>query len=137
MSSVAKCFLWAEVTVCFAPAVLLLGIGLIALPVQIRYLIAGDADSIIGALTVIALTTGGAAGLVALGNLLNWVMDPPSIFIGRWYTLTGAIAGSAALLPYTAGEVDSPWWRLVGWMPLVCTVHLMYLGRTFLFRSRR
>jgi hypothetical protein len=137
MKPVAKALLMIETTVCFAPAGALLCVGLLMVPTQIYFLITGPGEaSLTGPLTVIALTAGGAAGVVALLNLLFWIVDRPSAFIGRYWTLAGAIAGGAALLPYTAGEVDSPWWRLVGWMPLVCSIHLIYLGRDFLFPGK-
>ena len=137
MKPVAKALLMIETTVCFAPAGVLLWLGLLMVPAEIYFLFTGPGDgSLTDLLTLLAWTAGGVAGVVALLNLLFWIVDRPSAFIGRYWTLAGAVAGSAALLPYTAGEVDSPWWRLVGLMPLACSVHLMYLGRDFLFPDR-
>jgi hypothetical protein len=134
MKATVKTFLLIETAVCFIPALLLLALGLIMLPVQISFLFAraGDAGTT-GALTVIALVAGGMAGVTALANVLVAILSPASSFLGRGWTLAGAVAGGAALLPYAVGPVDSAWWRLVGWMPLLCAVHVIYLGRAFLF----
>jgi hypothetical protein len=136
MKPATKFLLQLETAVCFAPAAVLLLLGVIALPSQIYFLFANPEEDIGGTLALSAVTIGGIAGLVALTNLLSWIMNPSSSFIGRWWTLAGAVVGGAALLPYTIGPVDSHWWRLVGLMPLVCSVHLIYLGRDFLFPDR-
>jgi hypothetical protein len=136
MKPATKFLLQLETAVCFAPAAVLLLLGVIMLPSQIYFLIVNPEDDAIGALLLFALTIGGIAGLVALANLLWWIMNPSSSLFGRWWTLAGAAAGCAALLPYTIGPVDSHWWRLVGLMPLGCTAHLIYLGRDFLFPDR-
>ena len=136
MKPATKFLLQLETAVCFAPAAVLLLIGVIALPSQIYFLFASSEPHLGDTLILIPWTIGGIAGLVALTNLLSWIMNPSSSFIGRWWTLAGAAAGCAALLPYTIGPVDSHWWRLVGLMPLVCTAHLIYLGRDFLFPDR-
>lgn len=134
MRGTAKAFLLVETVVCFAPALVLLALGLIMLPVQIWFLLdrAGE-DGTTGALTVLALVVGGMAGVMALANLMFWITASRSSFLSRGWTLAGAVAGGAALWPYAFGPVDSTWWRLVGLMPLLCTVHLIYLGRDFLF----
>lgn len=134
MKSTAKALLLMEAVVCFAPALVLLGLGLIMLPVQIWFLLnrAGE-DGTGGALTVLALVLGGTAGTIALTNLMFWITAPRLSFLGRGWTLVGAVAGGAALWPYAFGPVDSSWWRLVGFLPILCAVHLIYLGRDFLF----
>jgi hypothetical protein len=134
MRSAAKALLLMEIVVCFAPALVLLALGLIVLPVQVWFLLdrAGE-DGTGGALTVLALVIGGMAGVIALANLIFWITASRSSFLSRGWTLAGAVAGSAALWPYVFGPVDSTWWRLVGLMPLLCAVHLLYLGRNFLF----
>ena len=136
MKPATRFLLQLEAAVCFAPAAVLLLLGLIALPSQLYFLFA-NADEHIGVtLLLAAVTLGGIAGLVALTNLLSWIMNPSSSFMGRWWTLAGAVVGGAALLPYTIGPVDSHWWRLVGLLPLICSAHLIYLGRDFLFTDR-
>jgi hypothetical protein len=108
---------------------------LLMVPVQIWFLFtrAGEIPGAGGAFTVIVLVTAGIAGIVALANLLLWILSPWSHFLGRGWTLLGAGAGGAALL-YVYGTADSGWWWLAGSMPLLCAAHLMYLGRAFLFR---
>jgi hypothetical protein len=135
MRAPAKVLILIETAVCFAPALLILLLGLLMVPVQIWFLFtgAGKEAGSDGAFELMALVTAGAAGVVALGNLLLWILGPRSHFLGRGWTLVGAIAGGVALLPYVYGSVDSGWWRFVGWMPLLCPAHLMYLGRAFLF----
>lgn len=123
---------------CFTPALLLLLLGLIFLPSQIWFLLTEPWEGVAeGAFSVAALVTGGVAGTVALSNLLGWILSPSLAFLPRYWTLAGAVAGGAALLPYLWGPVDSTWWRFVGWMPVLCTAHLMYLGRSFLFPRGR
>jgi hypothetical protein len=135
MRAPAKVLLLIEASVCFAPALLMLLLGIMMVPVQIWFLFtrAGKEAGANGAFEVIVLVAAGIAGVVALGNLLLSILNPRSHFLGRGWTLVGAIAGGAALLPFVYGPVDSGWWRLVGWMPLLCSAHLMYLGRGFLF----
>jgi hypothetical protein len=65
-----------ETTVCFAPAGLLLAFGLMMVPTQVYFLFAAPEEPATGALMVIALTTGGIAGVVALANLLSWILRP-------------------------------------------------------------
>lgn len=130
----AKNFLLVEAVVCFAPAGLLLWMGLLMVPTQIWFLFnRGAEDDTTGPFILIAWVTAGVAGVIALANLLCWILNPSSNFIGRYWTLAGAAVGSAALLPYAIGPVDSAWWRLVAWLPLLCAGHLIYLGRRFLF----
>ena len=129
-----KTLLVIEVAVCFAPALLILALGLMMVPVQVWFLFtrAGE-DGTSGALAVIAMVMGGIAGVIAVANLLLRILIPQSNLLGRGWTFVGALAGAAALTPYTLGPVDSGWWRLVGWMPLLCALHLIYLCRRFLF----
>ena len=134
MKGSTKAFLLIESVVCFAPALVMLALGVIMVPVQIWFLLsrAGE-DGTGAALTVLAWVAGGMGGVIALTNLMLWITTPRSIFIGRGWTLAGAVAGGAALWPYAFGPVDSSWWRLAGLLPLLCAVHFIYLGRGFLF----
>ena len=134
MKSTAKVLLLMETMVCFAPALVLLGVGLIMAPVPIWFLLnrAGE-DGTSGALAELALVIGGTTGIIALTNLMFWITAPRLSFLGRGWTLAGAVAGGAVLWPYAFGPVDSTWWRLVGLPPMLCAVHLIYLGRDFLF----
>jgi hypothetical protein len=136
MKAANKTLLLIEVAVCFAPALLVLALGVIMLPVQIWFLFtrAGE-DGTVGAIAVIALVAGGIAGTIALANVLLRILRPPSNFLARGWTLVGILAGAATLMPYALGPVDSVGWRLVGWMPLLCTFHLIYLSRGFLFTN--
>jgi hypothetical protein len=138
MKPAFKTLLLLEVAVCFAPALLLFVLGLMMTPVQIWFLFTrignGGTD---GALMLICLVVGGLAGIIALTNVLLRILSPPSNFLGRGWTLLGAFAGGAALMPVAIGPVDSDWWRIVGWMPLLCTFHLIYLCRGFLFARRQ
>jgi hypothetical protein len=45
-------------------------------PTQVYFLFAAPEEPATGALMVIALTTGGIAGVVALANLLSWILRP-------------------------------------------------------------
>jgi hypothetical protein len=54
----------------------LLAFGLMMVPTQVYFLFAAPEEPATGALMVIALTTGGIAGVVALANLLSWILRP-------------------------------------------------------------
>jgi hypothetical protein len=136
MKAAIKTLLMIEVAVCFAPASLILALGVMMVPTQIWFLFRDQGeDPVWGPLGLIVLVIGGIAGNIAVLNLLLRILSPPSHFLPRGWTLLGTLAGAAALTPYTFGPVDSGWWRLVGWMPLLCTLHLIYLGRRFMFGS--
>jgi hypothetical protein len=136
MKPAFKILLLLEVAVCFAPALLVLMLGVMMTPVQVWYLFTGEAG-MVSTLMFICLVVGGLAGNIALTNVLLRILSPPSHFLGRGWTLLGIFAGGAALLPLAVGDVDSNWWRIVGWMPLLCTLHLIYLCRGFLFARRQ
>lgn len=136
MKAAIKTLVLIEVVVCFAPASLILAFGVMMVPTQIWFLFTHEGEGAVsGPLGLIVLVAGGIAGNIALLNLLLRILSPPVHFLGRGWTLLGALAGAAALTPYTFGPVDSAGWRLVGWMPLLCTLHLIYLGRRFMFGS--
>ena len=125
-----------EVAVCFAfPAVVLL-YGLMLLPLFIaglmRELTAPTALWVLMAMTV--LGAGGIFGVVRVLVLLCRRKHDPR----RWLTVAALACGVAASLVYASGvgAHRAPAFTLlllVVYLPVACTLHLVYLARHALF----
>jgi hypothetical protein len=121
-----KVLLILEVLVCFAPMAYVLLLGFVIVMMQLMSPFSLDS------LTVVGPVLAGIAGLLALANVLLWLLKPPSSFLSRVWTWIFMLLGLLPILPYALLPVDSIGWRVAGLMPLLCTGHLIYLARGFL-----
>jgi len=127
MNRALKALVVIEVFVCFSPALVLLFLGIMVIP---NSFIAHPDVQNLGTLVTVA---GGLCGLVGALMLANLVVSgTPSRSTTRGILVLAAI-GAASLLPIVVGAVDSFRWRLIGLLPILASLHLIYLARTHLF----
>jgi hypothetical protein len=124
VSRTAKLLLVIEVVVCFLPITLVLVLGVIVLPMQVGLLVAGE----FMALITIVVVAAGVGGLVALNSVLRWILSRPSDSMKPKMVRVLCMVGILPMLPFAFG--DPPW---VGVLPLICSAHLLYLGRQYVF----
>ena len=137
MSTIARTLIVVEVMICFGPMSLVLLLGLVIAPMQLQFLFTLEGEGRLGSLILLASVGAGMAGLVALTNVLLWILGPSSTFLGRRWTWLGILLGILPISMYAFGPVDSIGWRVAGVLPLVCTLHLSYLARAFLFSGQK
>jgi hypothetical protein len=115
----------AEAVICFGPVALLLLIGVSLVPLQIWALRAEPLLSE-GPVQVILLVIAGFTGLGALFLVLRKLLGDGTI--KRPIPMLAAVLlGAAPLLPIAMG--DSTLMRVVALLPLVATVHILFLSR--------
>ena len=130
MSRFARVLLVIELIVCFAPATILLLLGAMIIPIGI---VAAAFRGVFLAqyfLSVALIVAGvlGMVGLLALASLIG--LGTPTRISNR-AILALALTGAAALMPMVVS--DSQWWRLIGVLPILASLHLIYLARGQLF----
>jgi predicted membrane channel-forming protein YqfA (hemolysin III family) len=131
MTGTAKGLLLLEVAICFLPMTLLLLLGVLMVPSQLGFVIAGEWSGMF----LIAIVLMGISGLVALFIVLRWLLIRPSHPLNARFVLLLMCLGILPLLPY-AFAGDTVTWRVVGALPLICTAHVAYLAREYLFGVR-
>ena len=131
MSRLAKALLLLEVAVCFLPLTLLLLLGALMVPFQVGFLMMGE----LGSLYVIGAVLAGLAGLVALFIVLRWLLFRPVNPFERRWTLALMCLGILPVLPIAVAG-DTWFWKILGAVPLLCSAHLAYLAREYLFGFR-
>jgi hypothetical protein len=130
MSRAAKFLILLEVAVCFLPTMLVLLFGLLIMPFQVRFLIEGE----LAALNAIVPVVMGVGGLLALFTVLRWLFLRPTKSFDRRITLVLMCLGAIPIVPYAVAG-DTVLWKLAGVLPLMCTAHLAYLARDYLFKD--
>jgi hypothetical protein len=126
----AKSILLLEVAICFAPMTLVLLLGVIMVPLQVGFLFAGEFSG----LSLIAIVAMGIAGLVALFNVVRWLLIRPSYSLNAKVVLLLMCLGCVPLVVISVVG-DTEVWRLLAALPLICTAHLTYLARDYLFAT--
>jgi hypothetical protein len=121
MRRTARILLVAEVIVCFAPITLVLVLGVIITPLQAGLMVAGEPM----ALLILLVVGAGVGGLVALNAVVQWILRRPTDLMKPRVVRILASLGILALLPFATS------W--VGILPLICSAHLMYLARAYVF----
>ena len=124
-----KALLLLELFACFAPAIVLLLLGLIVIPVSFLM------DPRLEALGGAAMVIGGLAGMTGIAIVVAALMSGTKPKLSTPVVLALAAMGFASLLPLAVGTVDSFGWRLIGWLPILAGAHVIYLARSLLFRS--
>ena len=122
-----KVLLILELFVCFAPAVVMLLLGLIFLPVSF---VMGPRFGNLGGL---AMIVGGLSGTVGISVVVAALMSGKRPRLSTRVILVLAAMGFASLLPLVIGSADSFRWRLFGLLPIAASVHVIYLARSLLF----
>jgi hypothetical protein len=125
-----KVLLVLELFVCFSPAVVLLLLGLIFLPMS--FVMAPRLENLDG----LAMVVGGLCGVVGIAVIVAALMSGKSPRLPTRFVLVLAGLGGASLLPLVVGSVDSFGWRLLGLLPILAGVHVIYLARSLLFKAR-
>ena len=122
-----KFLLILELIVCFAPVVALLILGLLIIPVSFVM------DPRASNLDALAMIVGGICGMVGVFSIGTAVMSGKRPRISTPVIVIFATLGIASLLPIVVGSVDYDWWRLIGLLPILASLHLVYLARALLF----
>ena len=130
MTPIKKILLLLEVFFCFFPIAIVLAVGTFFLPQQLYFFLTlGEIASLI----VVSLTLGGWFGLVGLFILVSYIVGhihypvvSPRITFGLMAIgVVSVLVGAQFGLP--------SYYKLIAFLPLICTVHLVYLGRKYLF----
>jgi hypothetical protein len=136
MRAFVQILLILEVVVCFGPMTLILLMGALLVPIQIIALV--DEPLLWeGPAEVIGMVLCGASGLATLTFLLAKIFDTsrPTTIKRPWLVLVGATIEVLPLLePLTSPMVA---WRILGAMPIVASLHVLFLSRRMLFPSLR
>lgn len=121
--------LLAEVLVCFAPIAALWAMGAILLLSQIATfaVVAGASDSWLQLGIPFALIAAGLVGLIAVAYLVAAVTSTTGIVERPAITLAGIALGVSAIIPPAIS--DSTFFVVIAILPVVCSVHLLYLAR--------
>ena len=123
-----KVLLILELFVCFAPAVVLLFLGLLIIPVS--FLMEPRLETLDGP----AMVIGGLCGMVGISVVVSALMSGTKPRLSTPVVLVLAAMGFVSLLPLAIGSVDSFRWRVFGWLPILAGLHVIYLARSLLFR---
>lgn len=132
MHPALKTLLIIEVAVCFGPLVLWWGMGVVFVGIQVIGLFYSFKEVALGLLMVSALVAAGAVGLMALLEVLRYIFNPSAALMNPKVTLLFVVIG---LAPVFWMIYDVPWtpWILIGLVPMVATIHIVYLARQYLF----
>ena len=133
MRPLQKILLLLEVVICFGPSFLILAMGLIVIPVAISSLIEGQFSG----LYLLAMLLGGGFGMAALLSLVIKVMEPDSHVLSpakiRVFMAMGVVAIVGFL--FMVSEGGASWQMIALCLPILSSLHLLYLGRQYVFSS--
>jgi hypothetical protein len=130
VSTSGKVLFVAEIIVCFGPAVALFLVGATMFPLQLYFLVTSPN---VESLLFISWVTSGALGTVALIDISRGIFDPSAFRANPGTTLMFALAGIGALLPFPIAFSEKSALMSVAIVPLAAALHILYLGRGFLF----
>ncbi len=133
MSPLQRMLLLLEVIVCYGPAFLLWGMGLIVIPISITSLASGQ----ISGLYLLAMLAGGGLGMAALISLVIKIMGSDSQIMSpfkiKLFMASGVIAIIAFLFMANVGGFNLLSILLL--LPIIASIHLIYLGRSYIFNK--
>jgi hypothetical protein len=131
MKPALKILLLAEVVICFGPAFLILVMGFVVIPVAFQSLVNGDTAGVY----LLAMLLGGCFGMAALISLMIKILEPDSRTLSPRKILLFMSFGILALLGFLimAGEGGVSWQLGIASLPLVASIHLIYMGRGYVF----
>jgi hypothetical protein len=124
-----------ELVVCFGPLIPLLVLGLLVAPVQLMMVGTAPSPNWLDAVIGLGQVACGLIGLASLAYVVSKLFEghgsisrPTLVCIG---TAIGALAVTPMLLSSSLG------WTLVGLLPLIASLHILFLARRMLFSSWR
>lgn len=132
MRPLHKTLLLLEVVICFGPMLILLGAGLIVIPVSIMSLVEGE----FGGLPLLAMIVGGGLGITSLIALTLKILDPNSSTLTPRKIQLFMACGVLSILGFYffVGRGGVGWQAVFFVLPLFASAHLLYLGRSYAFR---
>ena len=132
MRAFLKTLLVLEVAVCFGPAILMLMIGALLIPIQVMVLFVEPVHWK-GPVLLFGSVLCGAVGLGTLFLLLDRLCCAlgTATIEKPWFVFAGAVVGVIPLIDMVTSS--SPVGRIVGAMPIVSGLHLLFLSRRILF----
>jgi hypothetical protein len=131
MRSVLRTLLLVEVVVCFGPMTVMLMMGALLVPIQV---VALFIEPLLweGPAEVIGMVVCGSIGLITMLFLLDTVFEETATVKRPWLVFAGASMGVISLVePLTSPTVA---WRVLGAMPIIAGMHVLFLSRRLLFR---
>jgi hypothetical protein len=144
MRKLARIVLVAEVAVCFAPALALLLVGILLLPIWMLALVSDLAgaveDSHVWAtLRDIAMVLGGLAGCVAMCDVLAIILGNQKVVLIAKWRIFFVVTGILSLFPLSISAIfsHSPGWRIAMALPVFATLHILVLAREHLLEDVR
>ena len=130
MRPIYKFLIIVEAIIGFGPLVILLGLGLITIPISIM----GIVDGYYGALVMLIIEVGGFLGMFAFISVFMHILEPNRYFLSftklRIFIISGfcSILGFAFMLGINIELI----WLLI---PIAVAVHFIYLGRKYVFAA--
>jgi len=135
MTRMRRNLLLVEVGVCFLPAVLQLVLGLIVAPMQMFFLISGESQAQFGAFSFLAIIAAGICGLVALHSVMKWLLNRTSTSLKPKTVLWLMCIGILPLIVFAPFAIRNTVGVITIVLPLICSAHLAWLARDYLFGS--
>jgi len=128
MRPIYKFLIIVEAIIGFGPLVIILGLGLIAIPISI----VGILDGYYGALLMLLIEIGGFLGMFAFISVLMHILEPSRYFLSFSKLRFFIICGFCSILGFAfmSGINIELIWLLI---PIAVSVHFIYLGRKYVF----
>jgi hypothetical protein len=128
MRPIYKFLIIVEAIIGFGPLVILLGLGLITIPISIM----GILDGYYSALVLLLIEVGGFLGMFAFISVLMHILEPSRYFLSFTKLRLFIICGFCSILGFAfiSGINIEFVWLLI---PIAVAVHFMYLGRKYVF----
>lgn len=132
MRHLLKALLLLEIVICFGSMLILLGAGLIVIPISILSLVEGE----LGGLPLLAMIIGGGLGMTSLIALTLKILDPNSSTLTPRKIQLFMACGVLSIVGFYffVGRGDVGWQAVFFVLPLFASAHLLYLGRSYVFR---
>jgi hypothetical protein len=133
MTRLGKGLLLVEIAICFMPLSILMGIGVLMMPLQIFFLAIGEIDDISTHLIFAANLTAWICGLTAVYCIMRWhLYGIRARLRPRWVVLLMGIGVTPLIFFFVVLPANAEW-NLLAVLPLLCCAHLLWLSRDYLF----
>tara|TARA_Y100000588_G_scaffold249470_1_gene263998 strand:+ start:864 stop:1259 length:396 start_codon:yes stop_codon:yes gene_type:complete len=128
MRPIYKFLIIVEAIIGFGPLIILLGLGLITIPISIM----GILDGYHGALLMLLIEIGGFLGMFAFISVLMHILEPSRYFLSFTKLRLFIICGFCSILGFAfmSGINIELIWLLI---PIAVSAHFIYLGRKYVF----